>query len=181
MCEKWLLHFKLAGKYPFPRRISLESLSPLRVTDALYPVLGLTDIMVSAGHSPPYEAILRAHISSSLVAFEKQQGIDDYKTKYLKKIRHFFHTCLHKIPNAVEHLPIATMHYDMGPHNMIVSSDDCSDIKAIIDWEFVGSAPFASLDRTFEMFFRKMAENGCGLEYDHTDELRKAFWDAIPD
>ncbi len=30
------------------------------------------------------------------------------------------------------------------------------------------------------MLFRKLAPNGFGQEYDRADELRKAFWDAIP-
>jgi hypothetical protein len=36
---------------------------------------------------------------------------------------------------------------------------------AIIDWEFVASAPYASLHRVIEMLFRKSASNGFGAEY----------------
>ncbi len=72
-------------------------------------------------------------------------------------------------------------HADMGPHNIIISSHTPSEIQAVIDWEFVASAPYASLHRIIEMLFRKLAPNGFGQEYDRTDELREAFWDAIPD
>jgi hypothetical protein len=72
------------------------------------------------------------------------------------------------------------MHADMGPHNIIVSSHAPPEIQAVIDWEFVASAPYASLHRIIEMLFRKPAANGFGPEYDRADELRKAFWDAIP-
>lgn len=137
------------------------------------------------GLGGPFSSVrdyLKAYISSWLVALERQQGVEDYKDKYPQKIRDFVNTTLHKIPDKVENVPIVPMHSDMGLHNIIVSSDDCTDIKAIIDWEFVAaSAPFASLDRTFEMFFRNTASNGCGLEYVHADELREAFWDSMPD
>lgn len=69
----------------------------------------------------------------------------------------------------------------MGPHNIIVSSQTPTEIRAVIDWEFVASAPYASLHRIIEMLFRKHALNGFGPEYDRADELREAFWGMIPD
>ncbi|KAF2257130.1 hypothetical protein BU26DRAFT_546273 [Trematosphaeria pertusa] len=73
------------------------------------------------------------------------------------------------------------MHVDMGPHNIIVSSETNPEIQAVIDWEFVASAPYASLHRTIEMLFHKPAPNGFGPEYEDADELREAFWATIPD
>ncbi|KAK4085213.1 uncharacterized protein Triagg1_203 [Trichoderma aggressivum f. europaeum] len=72
------------------------------------------------------------------------------------------------------------MHADMGPHNIIVSSEKPTEIQAIIDWEFLASAPYASLYREMEMFFRENAPNGFGPEYQRADELREAFWSNIP-
>jgi hypothetical protein len=124
---------------------------------------------------------LRAYIKSALTNLEKQQGIDDYKETFLGRIRDFVNNYLHSIPAIVENMPIVAMHSDMGPHNFIVSSHSRSDIKAIIDWEFVAGAPFMSLYRIIEMLFRRPAANGYGREYDRADELREAFWGAIPD
>lgn len=99
---------------------------------------------------------LQAYIRSSLVALEKQQGIEEYKEKYLEPIRYFVNTRISNIPAIVEKVPIVAMHSDMGPHNIIVSSDTRIDIESIIDWEFVTSAPFASLYRVIEMFFSQV-------------------------
>ncbi|KAI0011816.1 hypothetical protein F4779DRAFT_571403 [Xylariaceae sp. FL0662B] len=73
------------------------------------------------------------------------------------------------------------MHADLGLHNVIVSSQRHTEIRAIIDWEFVASVPYASLHRIIETLFRKSALNGFGQEYDRAGELREAFWGAIPD
>ena len=69
----------------------------------------------------------------------------------------------------------------MGPHNVILSPTTPTDIKAIIDWELVARAPYASLHRITEMLFRVSAPNGFGAEPAHADELRGAFWGAIPE
>jgi hypothetical protein len=127
---------------------------------------------------------LQAYIKSSLVALEKQQDIEDYKEQYLERIRDFvnnrMNTNIMMIPSIVEDTPVVAMHSDMGPHNIIVSDQSPVDIQAVIDWEFVSSAPFASQYRIIEMLFRKSAENGFGPEYEGATELREAFWDAIP-
>ncbi|KAG8352802.1 hypothetical protein FVEN_g9206 [Fusarium venenatum] len=123
---------------------------------------------------------LRAYINASLVSLEKQQGIDEYKALYLTRIRNFVSNSLHNTPHIVEQIPVALSHSDMGPHNIIVSSEDNTDIKAIIDWEFVASAPVASSYHILEMFFRQNAPNGFGQEYPRSDELRQAFWGTIP-
>lgn len=124
---------------------------------------------------------LRAHIRSSLVALEKQQGIEEYKARFLDRIRDVVHNGLHNIPVIVEDIPIVAMHADLGPHNIIVSSQIHSEIRAVIDWEFIASAPYASLHRIIEMLFSRPAPNGFGPEYDRADELREAFWGTIPD
>jgi len=86
---------------------------------------------------------------------------------------------MHNIPAIVEHVPVVAIHSDMGPHNVILSPTTPTDIMAIIDWEFVASTPFASLDCVIEMLFRK--PNRFGPEYEHADKLRDAFWGAIPE
>lgn len=45
------------------------------------------------------------------------------------------------IPAIVEEVPVVAVHADMGPHNVILSTYTTTDINAIIDWEFVASAP----------------------------------------
>ncbi|KAM5365753.1 hypothetical protein ACJZ2D_010822 [Fusarium nematophilum] len=136
------------------------------------------------GLGGPFSSVrdyLRAYIKSALTSLEKQQGIDDYKETFLDRIRDFVNNGLHNIPAVVENMPIVAMHSDMGPHNVIVSSHSRSDIKAIIDWEFVAGAPFMALHRIIEMLFRRPAANDFGREYDRADELRETFWSAIPD
>ncbi|KAM5441253.1 hypothetical protein MferCBS31731_003682 [Microsporum ferrugineum] len=136
------------------------------------------------GLGGPFSSVreyLQAYIKSSLVALEKQQGIEENKEKFLERIRDFVKNCMRKIPAIVEEIPIVAMRSDMGPHNIIVSSHTHIDIEAVIDWEFVASAPFASLYRIIEMFFRKPAENGFGSEYDRASELREVFWGTIPE
>ncbi|KAM5473641.1 hypothetical protein MauCBS54593_002438 [Microsporum audouinii] len=139
------------------------------------------DLLLVGGPFSSVREYLQAYIKSSLVALEKQQGIEKYKEKFLERIGDFVKNCMHKIPAIVEDIPIVAMHSDMGPHNIIVSSHTHIDIEAVIDWEFVASAPFASLYRIIEMFFRKPAENGFGPEYDHASELREVFWGTIPE
>ncbi|EXU97994.1 aminoglycoside 3'-phosphotransferase/choline kinase domain protein [Metarhizium robertsii] len=124
---------------------------------------------------------LQAYIRASIVALEKQEGIQEYKDQYLKRIKDFVNDHMHEIPPIVEDVPIVAMHSDMGPHNIIVSSQTPTDLEAVIDWEFVASAPFASLHRIIEMLFRESAANEFGPEYDRASELREAFWDTIPD
>ncbi|PKK45160.1 hypothetical protein CI102_8558 [Trichoderma harzianum] len=135
------------------------------------------------GLGGPFHSVcdyLRAYIKCCLVLLEKQEGIEEYKEKYLQRIRSFVDTRLHEIPAVVETVPIVAMHADMGPHNIIVSNQTPTEIQAIIDWEFLESAPYASLCREMEMFFRKIAPNGFGPEYERADELREAFWSSIP-
>ncbi|KAH0497864.1 hypothetical protein TgHK011_005146 [Trichoderma gracile] len=133
------------------------------------------------GPFPSVREYLRAYIRSSLVALEKQQGIEEYKEQFLDRIRDIVDNHMHEIPALVEDIPIVAMHADMGLHNIIVSGQSPTEIHAFIDWEFVSSAPYASLYRIIEMLFREPALNGFGPEYDRVDELRKAFWAAIPD
>lgn len=45
----------------------------------------------------------------------------------------FVDTCMHKIPAAVEDVPVVAMHADMGLHNIIVSSQAQTEIQAVID------------------------------------------------
>ncbi|PGH11751.1 hypothetical protein AJ80_07012 [Polytolypa hystricis UAMH7299] len=124
---------------------------------------------------------LQAYTRSSLLALEKQQGIEEYKERFLERIKDFVDNRMHNIPAIVEDIPIVATHADTGLHNAIVSSQTHTEIRAVIDWEFLSSAPYASLHRIIEMLFRKPAPNGFGPEYSYADELREAFWGAIPD
>ncbi|KAI0396018.1 hypothetical protein F5Y17DRAFT_473489 [Xylariaceae sp. FL0594] len=119
------------------------------------------------------------------LALEKQEEIEEFKEKYLVRIRDFVGTRTDdrlkaKIPAIVEDIPVVAMHADLGPHNVIVSGQNYTQIQAVIDWEFTASAPYASQHRLIEMLFRDYAPNGFGKEHERADELREAFWDAIP-
>ena len=84
------------------------------------------------------------------------------------------------IPAVVEQIPVVLLHSDMGLHNIIVSHSNPSDIVAIIDWEFCASSPYACIDPVIEPLFRTPAGNNFGTEYPRADDLRSAFWEAIP-
>ena len=124
---------------------------------------------------------LQAHIKASLLALEKAAGIDEYQEQCLDRIQDFVATSLHQIPTVVENVPIVALHSDLGLHNVMVSSDTCTDVRAIIDWEFLACAPYATSHPMIERLFRKPALNMFGPEYERADELREAFWGAIPD
>src|SRR6202022_1931185 len=124
---------------------------------------------------------LRAHIHGALRALKKQEDIDEYKSRYLQRVADFVQTGMVNIPAVVEQIPVVPVHLDMGLHNLIVSEADPTDLVAIIDWGFCGSAPYACVDRIIESLFRMPALNRFGAEYPRADELRSAFWGAIPD
>jgi hypothetical protein len=137
------------------------------------------------GLGGPFHSVrdyLRAYIRSSLAALEKQQGIEEYKYRYLSRLEEFVHNRLDSsIPSVVEDIPVVAVHADMGLHNVIVSEQVPTEIRAAIDWEFVSSAPYLAQHRIIEMLFRRPADNGFGAEYDRASELREAFWSAIPE
>ncbi|KAK4038308.1 hypothetical protein C8A01DRAFT_17583 [Parachaetomium inaequale] len=137
------------------------------------------------GLGGPFHSVrdyLRAYIRSSLVSLQRQQGIEEYKARFLHRIEDFVKNRLDDgIPAVVEDIPVVAVHADMGLHNVIVSEQTPTEVQAVIDWEIVSSAPYASLHRIIEMLFRKPAPNGFGAEYEGASELRDAFWGAIPD
>jgi Ser/Thr protein kinase RdoA (MazF antagonist) len=96
-------------------------------------------------------------------------------------ITDFVETGMLDIPEVVEQIPIVPIHSDMGLHNIIVSSVKPTQIMAIIDWEFCASVPYVCVDTIVERLFRKWSPNDFGEEYPQADELRSAFWDAIPE
>ncbi|KAJ5630166.1 hypothetical protein N7528_003823 [Penicillium herquei] len=178
--EKSHSHSKLSWAIPLPTPHLIGEVVATESGDGI-----VLDIKPDRHHGlgGPFSSVrkyLQAYIESSLTALEKQEGIEEYKERFLNPIRDFVRNRIHMIPAIVENVPVVAMHSDMGPHNIIVSSETHTDIQSIIDWEFVASAPFISLYRIIEMFFRPPAANGFGPEYDGAHELRKAFWDAIP-
>jgi hypothetical protein len=89
---------------------------------------------------------------------------------------------MQNIPNIVEEIPIVVTHSDMGLHNIILSETNPTEVKAIIDWEFYASVPYAvSFYPIIEGFFCKPAPNCFGLKYPRADELRNTFWETIPE
>lgn len=169
--------------------MSFQSLSLIGEVNASQAEDGRTILQIGPdrhhGLGGPFSSVreyLGAYIRSSLDALKKQQGIEEYKAQFLDRIEAFIDTRLDTaIPSIVEDIPVVAAHADMGPHNVIVSEEMPTDIRAIIDWEFMSTAPYASQHRIIEMLFRKRAPNGFGAEYEAAAELREAFWGAIPD
>jgi hypothetical protein len=131
----------------------------------------------------PFKSVadyLRAHIRGALQSFQKQQGIEEYKSRYLQPVRDFVGSGMPHIPTVVEEIPVVFCHSDMGLHNVIVSASNPSEIVAIIDWEFCAGSPYACLEPMIERLFREPAANGFGREYPSAKELREAFWRSIP-
>ncbi|KUJ14302.1 uncharacterized protein LY89DRAFT_686780 [Mollisia scopiformis] len=175
------LAFQACWRIPLPKERLIGELCAVQDGNCVVFTVG-PDRHYSLGG--PFDSVrdyLRAYIYSSLDALKRQQGIDEYKERFLQRITDFVEGGMHNIPMIVEDVPIVAMHSDMGPHNVILSPTTPTDIMAIIDWEFVASAPYASLHQVIEMLFREPASNGFGAEYAHADELRNTFWGAIPE
>jgi hypothetical protein len=166
---------------PTPRRIG-ELIARRSKDDAIALEVGPDRHHGLGGPFQSVRKYLRAYIKSSLAALKKQQGIEECKNRYLNRLKDFVRSRLDTaIPSVVEDIPAVLIHADMGLHNVIVSEQTPTDIRAVIDWEFASSAPYLSLHRIIEMLFRKPAPNGFGVEYDRASELGKAFWGAIPE
>jgi hypothetical protein len=175
------LAFQACWRIPLPKERLIGELCAVQDGNCVVLTVG-PDRHYSLGG--PFDSVrdyLRAYIYSSLDALKRQQGIDEYKERFLQRVTDFVEGGMHNIPIIVEDVPIVAMHSDMGPHNVILSPTTPTDIMAIIDWEFVASAPYASLHQVIEMLFREPASNGFGAEYAHADELRNTFWGAIPE
>lgn len=131
----------------------------------------------------PFDSVrtyLGAYLTSALEALRRQEGIDEYKDHYLERITTFVESGMHHIPQIVENVPVVCVHADLGPHNIIVSDRQPTEINAIIDWEFVDSAPYATTYPLIERLFRQSSVGGWGAEYPRADELRARFWGSIP-
>ncbi|KAI0097216.1 hypothetical protein GGR51DRAFT_541871 [Nemania sp. FL0031] len=124
---------------------------------------------------------LRARLQHAVTSLRRASGIDDFKEEYMSSIQDIVDNRSDQIPQTVEECPIVALHVDMGLHNVIVAADDHTKVNAIIDWELCTSAPFLAAHSCLEMLFRMGAPNGFGAEYPQADQLRSAFWDAIPD
>lgn len=179
--RKMALAFQASWCIPLPKDRLIGELCAVQTGDRTVFTIGPERHHGLGGPFTSIRDYLRAYICSSLDAFKRQQGIDEYKTRFLQRVTDFVQGSMHNIPAIVEHVPVVAIHSDMGPHNVILSPTTPTDIMAIIDWEFVASAPFASLHRIIEMLFRKPASNKFGPEHEHADKLRDAFWGAIPE
>lgn len=173
--------FQAIWHIPLPKPRLIGELCATQVGDHIILNVGPDRHYNLGGPFTSVRDYLRAYICSALDAFKRQQGIEEYKARFLQRVTDFVEHGMHCIPAIVEEIPVVPVHADMGPHNVILSPTKTTDIKAIIDWEFVASAPYASLHRVIEMLFRKSAPNGFGAEYAYADELRDAFWGAIPE
>lgn len=175
------LAFQAIWNIPLPKPRLIGELRATKSGDLIILNVGPDRHYSLGGPFTSVRDYLRAYICSALDAFKRQQGIEEYKARFLQRVTDFVEHDMHYIPAIVEEIPVVAVHADMGPHNVILSPITSTDIKAIIDWEFIGSAPYASLHRVIEMLFRKSAPNGFGAEYAYAAELRDAFWGAIPE
>jgi hypothetical protein len=117
---------------------------------------------------------LRTFIQVKFRKFEEQNRIEEYKSKYLPSVAAFVNTGMHNVPAIVEQIPIVPLHLDMALHNILVSIANPTRLEAIIDWEFCASAPYASMHRVMETFFRVPERRGFGPEIHGAQELRQA-------
>ena len=113
---------------------------------------------------------LLAPIKAQLRNLEVQQGIDEFKKHYLKRIQRLAEAP--RIPEIVNDIPNVVTHLELGPHNIIVDKEESFEIKAIIGWEAVASVPFGASNWQIEKWFFKNQ----AVAWD----LRKAFWDTVP-
>lgn len=178
---KLALAFDAVWSVPFPGKRSIGEIKATVTKD--------NKILLSVGpdrhHSlgGPFASVadyLRAFIRVRLKQFQAQEGIAEYKSQFLERVTAFVKNGMYNVPPVVEQIPVVVLHEDMGLHNIIVSHNDPTSIQAIIDWEFCASAPYASLHLIIESLFRMPAINGFGAEYPCAQELRSAFWSAIP-
>ncbi|KAI9778344.1 MAG: hypothetical protein M1839_008131 [Geoglossum umbratile] len=173
--------FQATWQIPLPEERLIGQLCATQAGDRIVLSVGPEPRRTLGGPFTSVRDYLRAYIRMCLDDFKRQEGIDEYKKAFLPRVTDFVEGGMHNIPAIVEDIPVVVVHSDMGPHNVIVSRTTPTDIKAIIDWEFVARAPFASVHKDIEMLFRKPASSGFGPEYEHADELRDAFWGAIPE
>ena len=180
LVRRLALAFDALWRLPLPAKSMIGELKATRDNHGIRLHVGPDRHFSLGGPFGSVADFLRAKIRSSLIAFQKQECIDEYKSRYLKRITDFVETGMLNIPSVVEQIPIVPVHSDMGLYNIIVSGTNPTEIMAIIDWEFCASAPYAVVDALIEELFREWSPNGFGREFPHGDVLRKAFWDAIP-
>jgi hypothetical protein len=83
---------------------------------------------------------------------------------------------MHNIPAIFEDVLVVAVYSDMSEASQChLSPTTPHDISAVIDWEFIASAPYASLHRVIEMLFMESMPNGFGAEYAQAEELCDAF------
>lgn len=178
--RKLALAYDALWRLPLPVNPPIGELKATREGDSIRLHVGPERQFSVAGPFSSVAEYLRAKIRGSLLAFQKQECIEEYKARYLQRVTDFVETGMLNIPAVVEEVPIVPVHSDMGLHNIIVSATNPTDITAIIDWEFCASAPYAAVDMKIEGLFREWSPNGCGPEFPLAEELRKAFWEEIP-
>jgi len=172
--------FDALWRLPLPKKRLIGELKATREDDEIRLDVGPDRLYSPSGPFDSVAGYLRAKIRGSLELFRKQNGIDEYKERYLQRVTTFVETGMRNIPEVVEEIPVVPIHADMGLHNIIVSATEYTHIRAIIDWEFCASAPYASVGPLIEVLFRRWSPNGQGEKYLRAEELRRAFWDAIP-
>lgn len=128
------LAFQAVWRIPLPQPRLIGELCATQVGDRIILNVGPDRHHSLGGPFTSVRDYLRAHICSALVAFERQQGIDEYKARFLQRVKDFVERGMHCIPAIVEEIPVVAVHADMGPHNVILSPTTITDIKAIIDW-----------------------------------------------
>ncbi|KAM0345456.1 hypothetical protein ACHAPU_006383 [Fusarium lateritium] len=133
------------------------------------------------GPFPSVSVYLKAWVKHRFTRLQEQNGVDEYKDEVLGPIRQFFENGFDaQIPAHVDQIPIVLAHADLGLHNIIVSPEKPSEFKAVIDWEFTSCQPFlTAIPELIEPLFRQ-GQGQQGSSPRDQAELRKAFWDEIP-
>ena len=181
LVRKLALAFDALWRIPIPSERLIGELNATREGDTIRLHVSADRHFSLGGPFCSVADYLRAKIRGSLDSFRRQQCIEEYKSRYLQPVTDFVSTGMLEIPAVVEQIPVVPVHSDMGLHNIIVSATNPADIMAIIDWEFCSSAPYATAHSLIERLFREWSPNEFGEEYPHADELRRAFWETIPE
>lgn len=119
---------------------------------------------------------LEGWIRRRVFMLQEQEGVDEFKARYLDRIVQFTSTMSLGIPDCVNRVPVVLTHADMGLHNMILNSGSPYDLKAVIDWEFIYCFPFPF---SAAQIIEPMFSEGSVPEAE-AEELRVAFWNEIP-
>lgn len=103
--RKMALAFQACWRIQLPEDHLIDELIAATIDGRVVLKIGPDRHYGLGGPFPSVREYLRAYIRSSLVALEKQQGIEEYKERFLGRVRDFVDSRMHNIPAIVEDIP----------------------------------------------------------------------------